>query len=109
MTSSISLVRATTEVRTPGHRLSVNRGTSSRSPGTRATRVAVAYGHVRNARASGSLKSRRCSGRSDSSARNNALCSAVRLAWPSRMLAFLSPAANAPYSSVSREIRNRAG
>src|SRR5216684_2837411 len=83
--SSMSRVRATTEERTPGHRLSMNQGTSSRRPGTTASQVTTANGHVRKARASGSLKSRLLSGRADSSARKSALCSAVRLAWPSRM------------------------
>src|SRR2546422_8379698 len=82
--SSMSLVRATTEGRTPGHRLSMNQGTSSRNPGTTESQVTTANGHVRKARASGSSKSLLRSSRADSSARNSALCSAVRLACPSR-------------------------
>src|SRR5262245_13388452 len=84
--SSISFVRATTDDRTPGHRRSMNDDTNRRPPpGTAVPRITRLSGHVRKCRASWSLQIRSPSRRNDSSARKSAFCSAVRLAWPSRM------------------------
>src|SRR3989304_2167633 len=61
------------------------RSTSSRRPGKVASRATKASEGPRKSRAKGSSKSRRPAGSDDSSARNSAMYSAVRLAWPSFM------------------------
>lgn len=83
--SSMKRVRATAEERAPGHRWSMNQETRLRRAGTAETRATSASGGLRKCRAKGSSKSRRLAGRDDSSARNSAMYSAVRLAWPSFM------------------------
>src|SRR5262249_33135527 len=85
ITSSINLVRATTEGRTPGHRRSMNHETNFAPPGMAARRITSVNGQVRKCRASGSSQTRPVAGRNDSSARKSAFCSAVRLARPSRI------------------------
>src|SRR5262249_15144004 len=59
--------------------------TNVATPGIATVPITRAYGQRRKCLASGSSQTRWCGGREDSSARNSAFCSAVRLAWPSRI------------------------
>ena len=83
--SSMSRVRATAEVRAPGHRRSMARQTMSAKPGSADSVTSQRRRGPRKARAKGSVKSRVFGGRACSRARNSAMYSAVRLGLPGCM------------------------